>query len=324
MSAKPNNKKQSFTSFIVSNFLKTVKQESIDSLGDRSTYIGASDVGSCPHKVINDKLNKPEHSLEKEIVFQRGHIAEEIVAKMLHGIPGLERQFEVKGELDEFPLLAHLDFLVNGKNRKVIVEAKTVSSPIDEPYESWVLQTQFQMGMLMNEIQNEDCQIEAYVVAINVNSGWMKVFKQDFSDDLFLTALNKASHLIDCLKNGEKPKAVIQNYCSGCDYVMECPKQGCFASEMPEDLKEKMRKIIAHKKEAKLIKEMEDELKEYMINTGLEKGKIEDEDFGVVASCKPTQSNRFDKNAFEQDYPELAKKYIKTIDSFRMTLTSAA
>jgi CRISPR-associated exonuclease Cas4 len=312
-------KKQSFEEFAIANFLKTINQESKESLGDRSKYIGASDVGGCPFKAIKEKLEKPEYSIEKQIVFQRGHIAEELVAKMINGV-SCERQVEVKGEIDNFPLIAHLDFLIRGKTRSVIIEAKTVSSSIDEPYESWILQVQFQMGLLMNEIQNEDHLLEAYIVAIDINKGWYKIFKIDFNDDLFLMALNKATHLVDCLQNGAKPHAVIQNYCSSCPFVQECPKQGCFASELPDDLKIDLKAIKQHKIQDKAIKQKEEKVKEYLINTGLEKAKIDDEDLSVVISCKESVSNRFDTTAFKKDYPELAVQYSKESSSFRMTI----
>lgn len=232
--------KKTFEEFAIENFLKTINEESKESLGDRSKYIGASDVGGCPFKTIKEKLEKHEYSVEKQLVFQRGHIAEEIVAKMINGVP-YKRQVEVKGEIDNFPLIAHLDFLIKGKTRSVIVEAKTVKEQVNEPYESWILQVQFQMGLLLNEIQDENHQIEAYIVAMDINEGWYRIFKIDFNDDLFLMALNKANHLVDCLTKGEKPKAIIQNYCSSCPFVQECPKQGCFASELPDNMKEDLK-----------------------------------------------------------------------------------
>lgn len=92
-----------------------------------------------------------------------------------------------------FQLIAHIDFLIKGKNRSVIIEAKTVSAPTDEPYEvgfyKFILKWDY---LKWNQIQNEEHQIEAYVVAIDINKGWYKIFKIDFSDDLFLMALNKA------------------------------------------------------------------------------------------------------------------------------------
>ena len=33
-------------------------QQTVETLGDRSTYLGASDIGSCPRKTILTKLNR--------------------------------------------------------------------------------------------------------------------------------------------------------------------------------------------------------------------------------------------------------------------------
>lgn len=318
MSAKDN--KPSFESYIKANFIKTLNQESKDTLGDRSKYIGASDIGGCPYKVIKDKLEKPEYSIEKHIVFQRGHIAEDLVAKMITGTK-YKRQVELKGDMDGFPINVHLDFLIRGETRSVIIEAKTVSAPIDEPYESWVLQVQFQMGLLLNEIQDEDHKVEAYIVAIDVNKGWFKVFKQDFDDDIFDMTLNKANHLVDCLTNGVEPKAIIQDYCSTCPHIMSCPKQGKFASEMPEDIKEDVKKIKLFKQEEKKIKAIQDKVKEYLVNTGLEKTKLESDEIDVMVSCKETKSSRFNTKKFKEDYPELAAEYTNESSSFRMLVS---
>lgn len=313
-------KKPTLKDYIEGNFKKVLEKESFDSLGDRSKYIGASDVGGCPYKTVKSKLEKPEYCIEKHIVFQRGHLAEDLVEKMLNGLP-YKRQVELNGDIDGFPIIAHLDFLVKGKNKSVIIEAKTVSGKVDEPYEAWILQVQLQMGLLINELQDENHEVEAYIIAMDLNKGWYEVFKQDFSDDLFLVALNKAEHISSCLTSGVVPKAIIQNYCSECPYVMECPKQGKFAVEMPEDIKSSVIKIKQHKQEEKAIKLLETNVKDYLINTGLEKVKLEGEELDVMISCKSSTSNRFDTTKFKKDHPELAAEYTKESSTFRMLIS---
>jgi len=313
--------KPTFEEFIVSNLQETLKKESFDSLGDRSKYIGASDVGGCPYKTIKSKLEKPEVSFEQSIIFQRGHIAEDLVAKMLTG-QKYDRQVELKGDLDEFPLIAHLDFLIRGKNRSVVIEAKTVSSTVDEPYEAWILQVQFQMGLLYQDV-DEDHKIEAYVVAIDVNTGWHKVFKIEFNDELFMMAINKASHLIECLTQGAEPKAVIQNYCGTCPFIMECPKQGKFAKEMPEDIKKDLIDIKQHKLEVKENKKKETKVKEFLINSGLEKVKLDEDGINpeVMVSLKEISSNRFDTKRFKVEHPGLADDFMNESSSHKLTIS---
>lgn len=315
------SKKISFEEFVSTNFQKLTEENSKKSLGDRSKYIGASDVGGCPYQVIKSKLEKPKYSIKKQIQFKFGHLTEEIVAMFLHGL-NYERQVELNGEIDNFPIKAHLDYLIKGKKRSIIVEVKSCKDEIpNTPHESWILQVQFQMGLLMNEIQDEEHDIEAHVIAFNRSTGDYKIFKIDFNDDLFLMALNKATHLADCLQNGAKPHAIIQYYCSECPFVQECPKQGCFASELPENFKQDLKDIKEHKTQEKIIKQKEDQLKEYLINTGLEKAKIDDEDLSVVITCKESVSSRFDTTTFKKEHPELATLYIKESSSYRMTIS---
>ena len=52
-------------------------------LGNRSEYIGASDVGQCPRKTIMGKLFPQPITIEQQIVFERGHLAENIVHESL-------------------------------------------------------------------------------------------------------------------------------------------------------------------------------------------------------------------------------------------------
>lgn len=315
------NPKKSFEEFVKENFLRVVQKKSEESLGNRAKYIGGSDVGGCPYKVINSKLRKIPPTFKQAIIQERGHMAEDMIAMMLTDI-SYDRQAVVRGELDNFPLKAHLDFLIKGRDRNVIVEAKTVSSPIDVPYESWILQVQFQMGLLMNEISNESHSLDAYIIAMDVNTGWEKFFKIKFNDDLFLMALNKACHLIDCLQNKAEPKAVIQYYCSDCPFKDECPKQGLHAKELPEDILSDVKEIKAYKNKAKEIKSREEKVKEYLVNTCVETGKVEDliDGFSAIVTCKESKSNRFNTNKFKKDHPDLYEEYVNESSSFRLSI----
>ena len=62
-----------FIEFLTKNLRKAVKLDTESSLGDRSTYVGASDVTSCLRKAYLSKIQPVEHSLEQMIIFERGH-----------------------------------------------------------------------------------------------------------------------------------------------------------------------------------------------------------------------------------------------------------
>ena len=56
------------------------QEQSVATLGDRATYLGASDIGACPRKTILTKLHPPENDLITLLRQRRGHMAEEVIA----------------------------------------------------------------------------------------------------------------------------------------------------------------------------------------------------------------------------------------------------
>ena len=307
-------KTDEFESFIASNLDKVLNLETKNTLGDRNTYIGASDIGGCPFKTVMSKRQPPKHDLKQQIIFQRGHLAEDLVSKMLDGLE-VEDQFEVLGLLDKIQLKAHLDKLIKLKNRCIIVEVKTTSAPVDAPYESWVLQVQFQMGLMLEQC---DHHVEAYVLAIDLNSGWMKTFHFEFDDDLFEICLSKAQHLEDSMKGLCEPKAIPQFYCGSCPFKMQCPKQGQFAEDLPYEVKMDLEFIKKSKAMAKEAKQREARVKNYLLDMGIEAGK--DESSQTVVSVKKQTANRVDINLLKQTYPNIYEEMCYESVSHKMTI----
>jgi CRISPR-associated exonuclease Cas4 len=303
-----------FESFIAKNLKRVLGLETEKTLGDRNTYIGASDIGGCPYKTVMSKRNPPEISLQQQIIFQRGHLAENLVTKMLDGLNVID-QHEVLGQIGTIPLKAHLDKIIRSKDRCVNVEVKTVSAPVDEPYESWVLQVQYQMGLMLEEC---DHNVESYILAMDLNTGWLKTFKIEFDDSLFELCLKKAEHLEDAMLGNIEPKCIIQNYCGLCPYKMFCPKQGQFAEDLPEDVKKDLEFIKNSKQMQKESKLRENRAKEYLVNTGVSLGK--DTRSNTVVSVREQETSRFNIKQFALDHPELHKEYLKTTPSHVMTV----
>ena len=88
------------------------KQHTLTTLGDRSSYLGASDIGTCPRKVIFERLQPGEHDLATLLRFQRGHMAEDIVANAMTaaGYDNFDRQVEVIASCTT-PIKVHIDFV---------------------------------------------------------------------------------------------------------------------------------------------------------------------------------------------------------------------
>lgn len=126
-------------------------QQTLETLGDRAAYLGASDIGACPRKTILSKLNPPEADLVPLLRFRRGHMAEDIVAAAFTAadFSNFKRQVEVCYAGD-VPVSAHIDFVFISEARKTmaVLEVKSPETMPTHPYGSWESQLYLQMGLL--------------------------------------------------------------------------------------------------------------------------------------------------------------------------------
>ena len=124
-------------------------------LGDRSSYIGMSDIGQhweCPRAALAKKVLPTTNSLERLLTLQRGHWFESGVGQALeslglHVLPQLEINWQHQG----VPIKAHLDFvLVWGApvNAIRILEVKSTDKLPGTPHDSHLLQLHGQIGLL--------------------------------------------------------------------------------------------------------------------------------------------------------------------------------
>ena len=136
--------------------LQTVSQQStVAHLGDRSTYVGMSDIGQhweCPRAALARKVLPTTHSLERLLTLQRGHwfesgVGQALASLGLHVLPQLEITWQHEG----VPIKAHLDFvLVWGApvNAIRILEVKSTDKLPGTPHDSHLLQLHGQIGLL--------------------------------------------------------------------------------------------------------------------------------------------------------------------------------
>ena len=124
-------------------------------LGDRSRYVGMSDIGQhweCPRAALARKVLPTADSLERLLTLQRGHWFEAGVGQALASL-GLNvlPQLEIKWQHQGVPIKAHLDFvLVWGApvNAIRILEVKSTDKLPASPHDSHLLQLHGQIGLL--------------------------------------------------------------------------------------------------------------------------------------------------------------------------------
>lgn len=131
------------------------EQQAKAMLGDRSSYIGMSDIGryaECPRAAVASKIRPQPTGLGRLLALQRGHWFEDGVgqclkALSLHILPQLELSFTYQ----QTPIRAHLDFTLvwDSPTPAVrILEVKSMESIPAQPYAAHEAQIQGQVSIL--------------------------------------------------------------------------------------------------------------------------------------------------------------------------------
>jgi hypothetical protein len=152
--------------------LKRGECQTAEQLGDRSKYVGLSDIGKgaeCLRGAVAGKVHGSRHpkaddvlnwyrdgefekimeALRKQLILQRGHWFE----------AGIEQAFEanqakfftqlgIDAGFDGVPVLAHLDFVLVGKGAVRVLELKSMAQFPDCLYASYEVQLHGQLGFL--------------------------------------------------------------------------------------------------------------------------------------------------------------------------------
>lgn len=164
-------KQQGLLTFLTVGMLTHGKQDTLDQLGDRSQYIGMSDIGKaleCLRSAVADKSgiikniqahelaglshSKIKEILMKQLTLQRGHWQEYGIEKAInstsaHCIP----QLEICTNYHGVPIKAHLDFTIvrDSPHAAVrILELKSNERIPDHLYVSYEAQIYGQTGLL--------------------------------------------------------------------------------------------------------------------------------------------------------------------------------
>ena len=224
---------------LLTSLRKLAQQHTKETLGDRRNYLGASDIGYCPRKVILEKINPTEHDLATLLRFERGHMAEEIVANAFAaaGFTNFERQVEVIVD-GKVPLRAHIDFVFTSKVHKIksVLETKSTSNIPDDPYGSWESQLYIQMGALARKFP--DYTIRGAVIALDLANGDVEFFngyspQQTIFEGLVKKAERLWSDYLTILASKEIELDTDPGpLCGFCNHLTSCPRFE--AEEVPQ------------------------------------------------------------------------------------------
>jgi len=141
-------------------------------LGDRSKYVGLSDIGKgaeCMRAAVANKFygslhpgaddigiwyrdqeyDKVSAALKKQLILQRGHWFEAGVAQAFEANKAkFFSQLEIDAGFDGVPILAHLDFVMVANGAVRILELKSTENIPDNLYTAYECQLYGQLGFL--------------------------------------------------------------------------------------------------------------------------------------------------------------------------------
>lgn len=160
------DRSQGLMSLLAKGLLESSAQRTASSLGDRSQYIGMSDIGralECPRAATGQKLfgNSHDQQLDqhavqaligKQLRLQRGHWFEAGIAKVFRQqrLPVI-KQLEIVTSYHGVPIKAHLDFVFAsavGQPTVRILELKSCEKLPKTLYSSYETQVYGQVGLL--------------------------------------------------------------------------------------------------------------------------------------------------------------------------------
>ncbi len=295
------------------NLREALKKETEEKLGDRSQYIGASDISGCIRAAYLNKKENIELPVEKLVVFERGHYVEEIVQKMMGKLP-YKREVEFSSNDNPFPAKVHIDFVLYKKEEKEItlIEVKSQDKDDFTIYPSYLLQVNFQWLVAETALKGTGWKVKnAFILVVNSGSGKYIIEEVKKDENLQKIALEKAKILRNALIKGEVPEGEEQLYCSQCPY-----KEGCstFCKGTVNDMAiafeaEEVSKIEAEIKKLQAIaKEKKEKIKEYMESKKINKVKAGNY---IVSIQKGSSYVSLDTTKLKKEEPELYEELLK-------------
>jgi len=283
-----------------------------DDLGDRREYVGASDVGQCPRKAVSEKFSDEPYDLATLFRFARGHIAEKLVFDALenqsHLLPRWRYQKEVKHM--SHPYRAHIDFLFTTRDTLGVLEVKTVDGLPSQPYDGWLQQLHFQMGLLKDHHPSKA--IRGAVLAMDLNKGQIALFNgYEYSSELYEGLLVKASHIWDCMSNGTEARAEKSPICAWCRYRPDCPAYVPDEDIPSLSLERELEEYQGLKETQRDLKGQIEKLAQ-MFRAGIENANPDGDRIRVgenVVRRSVRTITRIDAHRLQKDLPDIHAKY---------------
>ena len=283
-------RKASFMRYLEDGLSKVAAHRSKATLGDRTKYIGASDITvafECMRKAVLDKLRPKQRESPKKLwMFERGHSQEESLLRAFRANGSVVlHQVEIGFSANGIPYRIHPDLILVSKDRTILLESKSMGRP-PEYYERFERQINLQAESLyrlwdqkaFRLSQNENFvtfpELVSRVTRQSVDlkkeiEGWVVCIGKDIIDLFGPATISDEMFWKESLFLGQKvweqmtsPDDLpfirgLSPICEYCDQMATCPK---FDATYAEDFAPAIKQLLDIKRKLKDLKQQEEAL----------------------------------------------------------------
>lgn len=288
------------------------QQKQSSHLGDRTLYVGASDIAGCPRKAALGKQNPSPHDIKTLLRFSRGHAAQAMYADFFRtGGALFEEEVEVRHPAIP-EIRCHIDFLfyANRQTKRLhIVEMKSTDGIPDEPYASWVDQLHVQMGLLQLTLDPE-VEIGGSILVVDLNAGTYREFNSYTPNRLVFDQLvEKGKHILAAARGECAPRTEPGILCGYCPFRTGCPSHAV-ALDLPREILDAGRKYLELNEQKKALETRLDVLKNDILTfaDGTFKGASD----GILINVTSVaESVMIDSCKLKRKYPDIYHQVTK-------------
>lgn len=244
-----------FNTFI-GKALEELNKETSKHLGDRSLYVGGSDIGNCLRKALQGKINEPQHDKKTLLRFLRGHAVQDLFAEIFKaGKAPFQEEVEIAHPQKPY-IKVHIDFLFTGRKRLYVVEIKSVGGIPETPYASHLNQLALQMG-LVHLTASPDIVVEGCILYVDINAAEWKVcngynIASPEMQVLYKESESRAENIWEALQASQELEPEPSFLCGYCEFRGTCEAHQMPDVKLPADVlaaAKRYQELVAEKKE---------------------------------------------------------------------------
>jgi CRISPR-associated exonuclease Cas4 len=296
-----------FNDFLTKS-LQTLNTTSSAHLGDRSQYVGGSDVSQCLRKVVDAKMNDVTHDNKSLLRFLRGHAVQNMFSEIFTaGNATFKEEVEVTHPTKPY-IKAHIDFVFYSAKRIYVVEMKSVNGIPEETRSSHLDQLGLQMGLL-RQVTPAEIAIEGCVLYVDINAAEWDVRNGHNADSLEMKAIyteseRRADKIWQSVQNNELPDPESSFLCPWCHCYDACPAHQLPEVIIPPDVLDTAKKYLALVAQSKRIKGKTDALKLEILGYTGKRFKGMSDGIGITVTTS-NDSEMIDTEKLQSLYPDV-------------------